>query len=146
MGGLEMRTKDEIKRDSLDRGKLGVLLVEDSLPVRDRIRSLIEEAGPVEILGEANSVVDALAQFKELRPDAILLDLYLRDGNSFGVVTEVKRSNPACIVIILTNFATPETREHCRGLGADYFFEKNQEFERVPEVLLELHRLKREAA
>lgn len=100
----------------------------------------------MEIRGEADSVVDALAQFKELRPDAILLDLYLKDGNSFGVVTEVKRSALACIVIILTNFATPETRAHCLGLGADYFFEKNQEFERVPEVLAELHRLKSEAA
>ncbi|MBA3608258.1 MAG: response regulator [Chthoniobacterales bacterium] len=114
--------------------------------MRDRIRSLIEEAGSVEIRGEADSGVDALAQFKELRPDAILLDLYLKDGNSFGVVTEVKRSALACIVIILTNFATPETRAHCLGLGADYFFEKNQEFERVPEVLAELHRLKSEAA
>lgn len=64
--------------------------------MRDRIRSLIEEAGSVEIRGEADSVVDALAQFKELRPDAILLDLYLKEGNSFGVVTEVKRSAPAC--------------------------------------------------
>ncbi|MDQ3117270.1 MAG: hypothetical protein M3Q86_11805 [Verrucomicrobiota bacterium] len=56
--------------------------------MRDRIRSLIEEAGSVEIRGEADSVVDALAQFKELRPEAILLDLYLKNGNSFGVVTE----------------------------------------------------------
>ena len=146
IGGLEMRTKDEIKNDSLREGTLGVLLVEDSSPVRDRIRSLIEEVGPVEILGEANSVVDALAQSKDLRPEVMILDLYLKDGNSFGVVTEVKRSNPACIVIVLTSFATPETRTHCRGLGADYFFEKNQEFERVPELLAELYRLKSEAA
>ena len=146
MGGLETRTKEEIKRVSLRDGSLGILLVEDSEPVRERVRSLIEEVGPVQILGEANSVVDALAQFKELKPDAVILDLYLKDGNSFGVVTEVKRSNPACTVIILTNFATVETKEHCLGLGADYFFQKNQEFERVPELLAELQRLKREAA
>ncbi|HEY3662734.1 MAG TPA: response regulator [Chthoniobacterales bacterium] len=125
---------------------LRVLLVEDSTPVRGRIRSLVEENGRVEIVGEVNSVVDALAQFREQAPDAMILDLYLKDGNSVGVVTEVKRAKSRCAVIVLTSFATLETREHCLGLGADYFFEKNQEFERVPEVLAELHRLKNEAA
>lgn len=115
-----------------------VLLVEDSLPVRQRIRSLIEEFGPVEIVGETGTVADALALFREHQPDAVVLDLNLADGDGCGVLTEIKRTHPACVVIVLTNFVIPECRALCLKLGADYFFDKSREFERVPEMLVKL--------
>jgi CheY-like chemotaxis protein len=39
------------------------------------------------------------------------------------------------VVIVLTNYAIPRLREHSLALGADYFFEKAREFNRVREVL-----------
>ncbi len=112
-----------------------VLLVEDSLPVRKRIRSLIEESGPVEIVGEAASVTDALAQFRAHQPEVVVLDLQLVDGTAYAVLQEIKETQPACVVIVLTNLAIAECRERCRTLGADFFFNKSTEFDRVPEVL-----------
>lgn len=115
-----------------------VLLVEDSLPVRERLRSLIEESGPVEIVGEAATVDGAIMLFRQQRPDAVVLDLNLIDGNGGVVLTTIKRLRPACVVLVLTNFAIPGCREACLQLGADYFFDKFREFERVPEVLSKL--------
>lgn len=117
-----------------------VLLVEDSLPVRQRLRNLIEESGLVEILGEAGTVAGAVQLLAAHRLDAVILDLYLADGSGFSLVTEIKRACPTCVVIVLTSFAILETRERCLELGADYFFEKTRDCERVPEVLAELHR------
>ena len=121
-----------------------VLLVEDSLPVRSRIRSLIEEFGPVEIVGETGTAAGALALFHKHRPEAIVLDLQLADGTASPVLLQVKQSHPSCVVIVLTNFAIPECREHCRQLGADHFFDKSTEFERVPEVLAKLRKARTE--
>ena len=103
--------------------------------MRRGIRRLIEEFDSAEVVGEAGTVATALSLFAEHRPAAVVLDLYLPDGNSFGVITEIKRSHPSCVVMVLTNFATPEGRAHCLELGVDYFFDKSMEFERVPEVL-----------
>lgn len=139
---LDPEAGELLKSDPETTTNLRVLLVEDSMPVRGRIRSMIEESGTVEVVAAANSVVEALALFIEHQPDAVVLDLYLKDGNAFGVITEFKRARPACVVIVLTNFSTLETRDHCLKLGANYFFEKNREFERVPEVLGELQREK----
>lgn len=115
-----------------------VLLVEDSLPVRRRIRGLIEELSPVDIVGEAGTVAAALALFREHQPDAVVLDLNLADGDGIAVLTEIKRARRACVVIVQTNFVIPECREFCLKLGADHFFDKAREFERVPEVLKDL--------
>lgn len=122
---------------------LRVLLVEDSLPVRHRLRSLIEESGPIEIVGEAGAVVTALQLFHSLQPDAVVLDLGLADGDGGGVLAEIKHLRPACVVIMLSSIAIPECREFCLRLGADHFFDKSWEFERVPEVLLALGRAQR---
>lgn len=112
-----------------------VLLVEDSLPIRQRVRSLIEESGAATIVGEAGTVATALARFYELKPDAVVLDLHLVEGSGYVVLKAVKKSRPNCMVIVLTNFSTPENEAHCRFLGADHFLEKSREFERVPEIL-----------
>ncbi len=116
-------------------GKATVLLVEDSLPVRQRIRSLIEESGLATVVAEASTAPAALALFREHQPDAVVLDLYLAGGTGYAVLEEIKQTRPGCEVIVLTNFAIPESRERCRVLGADHFFEKARDFERVPAVL-----------
>lgn len=112
-----------------------VLLVEDSLPVRQRIRSLIEESGHATIVGEAATVAAALGLFRQHLPDAVVLDLHLAEGVGYTVLEEIKQTHPACEVIVLTNFAIPEYRTRCHILGADHFFEKSKDFERIPGVL-----------
>lgn len=118
--------------------RVRVMLVEDSLPVRERLRSLLEESGSVEIVAEASTVDGAIMLFRQQRPDAVVLDLNLTDGSGGAVLRAIKRLRPACVVLVLTNFAIPGCRELCLKLGADYFFDKFHEFERVPEVLATL--------
>lgn len=112
-----------------------VLLVEDSLPVRQRIRSLIEESGTAEVVGEAGSVPNAIAQFRDQQPDVVVLDLHLEQGDGYTVLAEIKRVRPVCVVIVLTSFSAPEDRTRCLRAGANFFFDKTMEFGRVPEVL-----------
>jgi len=118
-----------------NRGRLRVLLVEDSLPVRTRMRSLIEESVLVTIIGEASTAASAMMLFREHEPDAVVLDLQLEGSTGYTILEEIKRARADCIAIVLTTFAIPECREKCRELGADFFFEKSKEFERVPETL-----------
>ena len=139
--GVDIAHAGRVKK-SKDNRPLRVLLAEDSLPVRERIRSMIEEAGPVKIIGEAGTSADVLAILREQKPDAVVLALQLADGASRSIFSELKQHHPDCTVIVLSAFASPEFRTRCRELGADHFFEKSTEFERVPEVLASLRRAK----
>jgi two-component system, LytTR family, response regulator AlgR len=55
--------------------RLKVLIVDDEPPARARLASLLEEIGDVEVVGEAASGAEALAQTHDLAPDVVLLDV-----------------------------------------------------------------------
>jgi PAS domain S-box-containing protein len=103
--------------------------------VRERLRGMIEESSPVTVVGEAESVAQARLLFDRHAPDAVVLDLQLADGLAYPLIEEFKRSRPHCAVIVLSNFAQPAHRERCAQLGADHFFAKSSEFERIGELL-----------
>ena len=108
--------------------------------MRKRIRSLIEESCSVEVVGEVGSVAAAVFLLHSNPVDAVVLDLHLWDGDGGAVLTKAKTTYPSCVVIVLTSFSDATDRIRCLNLGADYFFDKTKEFERVPTVLANLER------
>jgi DNA-binding NarL/FixJ family response regulator len=115
-----------------------VVLVEDSLPVRHRLRQLLEEHGRIDVVGEAATLRTAREVIHAESPDAIVLDLSLDDGDGSALLAEVKRASPARTVIVLTNNASDSIRDHCLALGADHFLVKARDFELVPALLADL--------
>jgi len=111
------------------------MLVEDWVPSRRLLRALIEESGSAEVVSEAGSVAAACFLLHQFPVEALVLDLHLWDGEGWPVLTEVKRIQPACVVVVLTSSASPEQEAHCRSMGADHLFDKARDLARVPEVL-----------
>ena len=112
-----------------------VLIVEDSPIVLDRLVALVASVRGVVIVGQARDGHQAQQLFQQHRPDAVVLDLQLPGIGGVDLLIQFKRSHPACVVMMLTTFNFQEVRQRCISLGADYFFEKAREFERVTEVL-----------
>ena len=52
-----------------------------------------------------------------------------------SVLETIKKEDQAPMVIMLTNFSNEPYRRRCFQLGADYFFDKSNEFEKVIQVL-----------
>lgn len=112
-----------------------VLIVEDSAIVRERLADLIEPVSDTRIVGEAADGLQARELFQQHRPDAVVLDLQLPGISGLELLEQFKREHPDCVVMVLTTYAVKEFRERCTSLGADHFFDKSREFERVIEVL-----------
>jgi len=68
----------------------------------------------------------------------VILDIRMPGGSGIDVLEDIKKINAAPIVIILTNYPYPQYRKKCMAAGADYFFDKSSEFEKVTEVLKKL--------
>jgi len=116
--------------------KLALLIVEDSILVRERLRSMLLNLGCVENIVEAGSVPAALQTLETFRPDAAILDLRLGSNSSgLDVLRVIKRDLPGCTSIILSNLPLAEIQETCFQSGADYCFNKAKEFERVLQVI-----------
>ena len=116
-------------------------MVEDSEIVRTRLVAMLAETRGVELAGEAATVADAVARLPAGRPDAVLVDLRLPDGDGFEVIRAAKALTPAPIVVVLTSYAYPQLEARGLAAGADWFLDKSTQFLRVPEILTSLPRM-----
>lgn len=77
-----------------------VLLVDDEALARRRLRSLLGEESGIEIAGECENGVQAVAAIRELAPDLVFLDVQMPELDGFEVIERVgAESMPAVIFI-----------------------------------------------
>ena len=76
-----------------------MLIVDDHPSFRATARALLESEG-WEVVGEAEDAASALTAVRDLRPDVVLLDVQLPDGDGFEVCEELDRESSPRIVLV----------------------------------------------
>lgn len=117
-----------------------VLIADDSPVVRERLETMLSEIAGIEIAGEAQDVGEAEDSIERLKPDVVILDIKMPGGSGIDVLKKIKENKSACAVIMLTNYPYPQYRQASMDAGADFFFDKSTEFERISDVLQGLMR------
>jgi len=120
------------------RRALRVLIADDSVSLCDRLVGMFAELENVEIVGLAHDVVSANAAIDKLAPDVAILDIQMPGGSGIDVLRTLKQSHSSTIAIMLTNHPYPQYRQKCLELGADYFFSKSTDAQRLLEVIGQL--------
>ena len=115
-----------------------IVLVDDSILIRERLKQMLSEIEAIEIIGEEQDEIEAIKCIRKLKPDAVILDIRLRRGSGVNVMREIKKDEPSPAVIILTNYPNNFYRMKCLNAGADYFLDKSTEFEQIPGILKEM--------
>ena len=69
------------------------------------MRDLLTVEEDIEVIGEAASVAEALVRVPALRPDVVVLDVRLPDGNGVQLCRDLKSSMPELNVLMLTSFS-----------------------------------------
>ena len=121
-----------------DARRMTLFLADDSRTITERLTTLLAQVADVEVIGKATDVPAAVRGIQTLEPDAVITDLHMPGGTGIDVIGAAKRLRSTTRVIVLTNSSLPEYRAKCQEAGADRFFDKSAEFDRVPKALLEL--------
>ena len=79
-----------------------VLIVDDHPVVRQGIRLMIEAEPDLTICGEAQTEQQARKLVRELKPDALVVDLSLTEGDGFNVVRDVHAHFPGIRILVLS--------------------------------------------
>jgi DNA-binding NarL/FixJ family response regulator len=117
-----------------------VVIVDDSAVVRLHLAELVESVEHVIVVGQARSVAQAIGAIRDLRPNLVILDVQMPDGDGIAVLEAAKRFEPAPAVMMLTNYADDYHRLRCAAAGADFFLDKSKQFEEIPLILRDLVR------
>lgn len=119
-----------------------LLLVDDSALVRRGVRGLLEGThaqAHLEVVGEAGSVAEAIALARRTRPDVVLLDIRLPDGDGFQACRAILADHPAARILMLTSFANDDFVHQAIVAGAHGYLMKEVDPERLVQAVVSLH-------
>jgi len=115
-----------------------VLIADDSALIRDNLSKLIGRTRvDIRIKGTAD-VESTIGELDSAPVDVLILDIQFPDGSGLDVLEYLRISKATPFVMVLTNLLSKRVREKSLELGADLFFDKTEEYERVVEEIVRL--------
>jgi DNA-binding NarL/FixJ family response regulator len=90
--------------DALPPAKLNVFIVEDDAVTRDSLRSRIEAHPRLRVGAASGTASDGIASLAASRPDVLLVDLGLPDGNGIDVIRAALQRHPGLPIMVITVF------------------------------------------
>ena len=121
------------------KSPLRVLVIEDSPILLERIVEAIADQPLLSLVGTAETEGEALREIARLQPEALVIDIKLREGNGLNVLAELQRAGGGTIrpkVVVFTNYPRQEYLRNAKQMGADYFLDKSTQFGELPKVLI----------
>jgi len=104
---------------------LRVFLVDDHELIRHGLTFLLHDEPGFEVAGEASTTREALALIPEVRPDVVVLDVRLPDGNGIDVCTELHSRLPDTRWLFLTAYDDEEALLAATSAGASGYLYKH---------------------
>ncbi len=107
---------------------LTVLLIEDSVLLKNLLGSMLEEMDEVSFRGSAEGEREALDKLEHDPVDLVIVDIELKQGSGIGVLSALladpdRYGNP--LKVVLSNYAHATMQQRCERLGANAFFDKS---------------------
>jgi DNA-binding NarL/FixJ family response regulator len=103
---------------------VSVLIVDDHPLFRRFARRLLEEAG-FAVVGEADDCASGIDAARELRPQAVLLDIMLPDGSGLDVAADLAATYQATAVVLTSTRSAADFGAALSGAPARGFIPKD---------------------
>ena len=131
---MEVRATTEALKTP-DQAPISLLLVDDHPVVRDGLHRIQELEPRLQIVGEADTVLSAVAAAQRLRPDMILMDVRLPDGDGIEACRRIKALLPETHVLFLTSYADNRFVLASMEAGADGYLLKESGAQRIVDAI-----------
>lgn len=116
-----------------------VFLADDSDLVRARVAAMLADSG-MDVIGQAKSAAESIRGILASRPDAVVLDVQLRDGAGLQVLRAVREVAPSIAFIVFSNESADAYRRRYLAEGARRFLDKTSEFDQLVPALADAAR------
>jgi len=106
-----------------------VVIADDQQLIRGGFRSLLESESDIEVVGEAGTGVDAVALVTQRRPDVVLMDIRMPDGDGLWATEQIAANFElaATRIVVVTTFELDEYVAQAIRAGASGFLVKDTE-------------------
>lgn len=103
-----------------------VLIVDDSLVIREALCELFAGEEDFDVCGEAENGREAVEKAQKLHPELILLDLSMPVMNGLDATRVLKRLMPGVLVIMFSGYSDSFTEQEARSAGVSAIVSKSE--------------------
>lgn len=121
---------------------LNVLIVDDSILVRNNIRVYVESLGH-KVIGEAENGIDAIQKCKELSPDMITMDITMPNMDGVTAIKEIKNFDKNVNIIVVTSHGQEEIIMQSLQAGAKGYILKPMNEQNLSESINNIYNIDR---
>jgi len=115
-----------------------IALVDDHGIVRQGLKMLLTRPG-IEVIAEGECGQDAVQIAENEKPDVMLLDIRMKDGDGLKYLPHVLKASPSTQVIMLTTYANPGYLARAINEGAAGYLSKETAPEKIVDAIYAAH-------
>jgi DNA-binding response OmpR family regulator len=119
---------------------MNIAVIEDNVPVRQLLVRRAQKLGGITVVAQASGEDEAVDAVMATTPDVVLLDLNLAQGTGLSVLSRLRDRDYAGRVFVLSAENAETHAGPCRRSGADAFYDKAFDFEKLLADLQDLCR------
>jgi DNA-binding NarL/FixJ family response regulator len=116
--------------------RIRILIADDHPLFRDGVRTLLQSVQETEVVGEASTGEEAIAQAAALQPDVILMDLHMPGLNGIEATRAILHTSPHIGILVLTMFEEDDSVFAAMRAGARGYLLKGAD---QAEILRAIH-------
>lgn len=115
-----------------------VALIEDNARLRRLMVSRLQSEASITVVGQASSENAAISTIALSSPDVVLVDLSIDGGSGLGVIERLRASRFRGRILVLSSEDRATYESRVLSCGADGFYDKACDFERLVDELCTL--------
>jgi len=121
--------------------RIKVLLVDDHALFREGVAEIFDAAEGIQVVGEAENGLEAIALAAEEQPDVVLLDVEMPVMGAEKAIRRILNASPSSKVLVLTMYDEPRLVRKLLALGAHGYIVKNATREELLAAVQTVHRV-----
>jgi DNA-binding NarL/FixJ family response regulator len=121
-----------LRKRNVGRKRARILVVDDHPAICEGIKTIVDLEGDMAVCGCAASAAEALPAISRAKPDVVLLDISLPDGDGMDVLRDIVKTHAGLPVVMYSVHADSGLAERALRLGAKGYITKSESAAAVP--------------
>lgn len=120
-------------------GPISVLVVDDHPVLREGVAAVLQRHDDLRLAGEAGDGAEAIARFRELKPDVVLMDLQMPGLSGLEAIQAIRAEAPGARIVVLTTYDGDVQAFQAMKAGAAAYLLKSSLRKELVDTIRDVH-------